>query len=85
MKRTDRKKVTLDDIYERKLRSPAGMEKTLKGMLTDTNWAKVKEHVVTKEGSPQIAPASSSKPAISVKADEVFKDISNAPTLEDFL
>ena len=87
MKRTDRKKVTIDDVYERKVRTPAGMEKTLKGLLSDTNWGKIKEHIVVSEGSPQIAPATSSKPAISVKAEEVFKDVSStkAPTLEDFL
>lgn len=84
MKRTDRKKVTLDDIYERKIRTPAGMEKALKGMLTPTNWGKIKEHINVVDGAPQIAPETSSKPAIKVKAEEVFKDVSD-DNLPDFM
>lgn len=78
MKRTDRKKVSLDDIYDRKMRSPAGMEKAMKSLLTDANWNKVKEHIKVVPGAPQIASASSSKPAVTIKAEDVFENIEPA-------
>lgn len=76
MKKQDRKKITLDEIFSKKLLSPAAMEKALKGLLTETNWDRIKEHITFKEGAPKIAPASSNKPALATKPTDVFKDVS---------
>lgn len=83
MKRTDRKKITLDDIYTRKMRTPAGMEKALKGLLTKTNWDKIKAHIVVSDGAPQIAPETSDKPPLKIKAEDVFENVES--DLPDFL
>ena len=63
------------------------MEKVLKSQLSEANWQKVKEHVVTSDGAPQIAPASSSKPAIAINPEEIFDDVSEgaSETLPSFL
>ncbi len=60
-----------DEIYTRKLRSPAQLEKLLK----KGEKARIEDFVVVPEGDLKLVPTKEAKKAISRKAEEVFKDV----------
>jgi hypothetical protein len=74
-------KVTMADITDTKLKSPAAMEKALKKTLTPANWKVVREFIVNKPGNPQLAPETSTKVPVITKAEQMFDDI----TMPSFL
>lgn len=68
-----------DEMFERKLISPAAVEK----MLTDKRWEKVEPLIVQKEGKPQAAPESDKRPAISITSFDNLDDANNDSLIED--
>ena len=75
IKRVGGGKVTVEDIHVSALKSPAQIEKMLKSTVTKAAWKKIDAAITMNDGSPQLTPASSSKPAILTKASEVFEDL----------
>lgn len=67
-------KVTKEDILTMNIKSPAQIEKLLKPQLTEKAFDKIKGAINTSEGAPQLAPSSSSKPALP-KATDVFDNV----------
>lgn len=77
-------KLTLDDIYLRKLRSPAQMRDM---RLPPNKWASVKKHIITKPGGLTLAPEDDSRPnampAIAfAPVDQVAQQTLEAPKAE---
>jgi hypothetical protein len=60
-----------DDIYDRKLISPARAEKLLKD--SPRRWSAISAHITQSEGKPSVAPMSDKRPAYSVADD--FEDL----------
>ena len=69
-------RVSMDDIHNTVIKSPAQIRKLLKSQLTEKAMEKVEDLISTSTGNPQLAPASSSKPAVNTKAAQVFEDLS---------
>ena len=70
------KLVSFDDVHATTVKSPAQIRTLLKGQLTEAAMKKVESFITTLPGNPQLAPASSSKPAVNKKAEQVFEDLS---------
>lgn len=57
-------------FYEERFKSPPAMEKLVKDkLLAESQWARIAQHIVQKEGSPSVAPASDKRPALVVGPD----------------
>ena len=61
-------RLKVDEIYNHKLKSPAQLEKVLKG--NPRKWAKVVDLITQSEGKPTVALESDKRSAISNKADD---------------
>lgn len=63
-----------DEMYDKKVISPASAEKVLKG--TPRRWAKAQALITKSEGSPSVAPASDKRPALVIApAADDFDDV----------
>ena len=57
-------------FYEERFKSPPAMEKLVKDkLLAESQWERIAQHIVQKEGSPSVAPASDKRPALVVGPD----------------
>lgn len=57
-------------FYEERFKSPPAMEKLVKDkLLAESQWERIAQHIVQKEGSPSVAPASDKRPALVVRPD----------------
>ena len=70
-----KKAINLDDITDRKVKSPAQLEKHLKPLCTEQGWAKVKEHIIMNAGKPVLAPIADRRKAIAYTPEQAFADV----------
>ena len=57
-------------FYEERFKSPPAMEKLVKDkLLAESQWERIAQHIVQKEGSPSVAPVSDKRPALVVGPD----------------
>lgn len=63
----------VDDIYERKLVSPAKAEKLLKEK--PERWEKVKPFITQSDGKPSVALATDARPAMATMVADDFRDL----------
>ena len=57
-------------FYEERFKTPPAMEKLVKDkLLAESQWERIAQHIVQKEGSPSVAPASDKRPALAVGPD----------------
>lgn len=61
-----------DEMYSKKIISPAQAEKLLKEK-NPRKWAKLQKLIVQREGKPSVAPASDKRPALSMAIAEQFE------------
>jgi hypothetical protein len=63
-----------DEMYDRKLITPAKAEKLLKD--TPRRWNSIAQHITQGEGKPSVAPVTDKRPAYSVVDD--FEDLTTS-------
>ena len=71
-------KLTVDQMYNKKLKSPTQIEKVLgpKGSHpAPRKWPKLEEMIVQKEGQPSVAPENDPRPALEVNPVADFDDL----------
>ena len=68
-------RVSLEDVNNTTIKSPAQIRKLLKSQVTPKAMEKIEDLIETSTGNPQLAPASSSKPALNTKAAQVFENL----------
>lgn len=68
-----------DEMYDRKLITPAKAEKLLKD--SPRRWSSISQHITQNDGKPSVAPVTDKRPAYSVAED--FEDLTSAASASE--